>query len=94
MTIAQQLANATTAGQKAAVTKQMRTLAALGAKNRKSPIMVIAGIRAAATRLKNKKERQRQGGNHRLHQHRPAACSSQYAGKAGSGDQANECHCR
>jgi hypothetical protein len=56
MTIAMQLANATTAGQKAAVTRKMNQIAATAEAQGKSRTMVLAGFKAAATRIKNRKK--------------------------------------
>jgi hypothetical protein len=53
LTIAQQLVEATTAGKKAAVTKKINQIAAEAARQGKNPKMVIAGFKAAATRLRN-----------------------------------------
>ena len=57
MTIAQQLVNATTPGQKAAVTRKINTIAAKAASEGKNPTQVRAGFKAAATRLRQTPKR-------------------------------------
>ena len=56
MTIAEQLANATTPGQKAAVTKKINALVLQAGKEGKNVTQVRAGFKAAATRLRLKTE--------------------------------------
>lgn len=53
-TIASQLAHANTPGLKAAVTKRMNAAAAKAEKEGKNPTMVLAGFKAAATRLRKR----------------------------------------
>jgi len=50
--IARELVKANTPGKKAAVTRKMNQVAALAAKAGKNPVMVLAGFKAAATRIR------------------------------------------
>lgn len=54
MSIAEQLANADTPGKKAAVSRKMNQIAAKAKAEGKNPVMVIAGFKAAATKIRQR----------------------------------------